>query len=87
VILDMEECVEVPVLLGRPFLATSRALVDVEMGDLMLRLNDENVSFKVFESMEPYDKKKPQCFQVEVSHATFPNVLTHKKGQSFNHRT
>jgi hypothetical protein len=63
----MEECVEVPVLLGRPFLATSRALIDVEMGDLMLRLNDESVNFKVFESMEPYEKKKPQCFQVEAS--------------------
>jgi hypothetical protein len=67
VILDMEECVEVPVLLGRPFLATGRALIDVEMGDLMLRLNDESVNFKVFESMKPYDKKKPQCFQVEAS--------------------
>ncbi|KAK2409394.1 hypothetical protein QL285_044821 [Trifolium repens] len=67
VILDMEECVEVPVLLGRPFLATGRALINVEMGDLMLRLNDESVNFKVFESMEPYDKKKPQCFQVEAN--------------------
>jgi hypothetical protein len=67
VILDMEECVEVPVLLGRPFLATGRALIDVEMGDLMLRLNDESVNFKVFEGMEPYGKKKPQCFQVEAS--------------------
>jgi hypothetical protein len=67
VILDMEECVEVSVLLGRPFLATGRALIDVEMGDLMLRLNDESVNFKVFESMEPYEKKKPQCFQVEAS--------------------
>jgi hypothetical protein len=37
----MEECAEVSVLLGRPFLATERALIDVEMDDLMLRLNDE----------------------------------------------
>jgi hypothetical protein len=67
VILDMEECVDTPVLLGRPFLATGRALIDVEMGDLMLRLNDESVNFKVFEGMEPYEKKKPKCFQVEAS--------------------
>ncbi|KAK2359227.1 hypothetical protein QL285_084620 [Trifolium repens] len=67
VILDMEECVNTPVLLGRPFLATGRVLIDVEMGDLMLRLNDESVNFKVFEGMEPYEKKKPKCFQVEAS--------------------
>ncbi|KAK2354353.1 hypothetical protein QL285_091885 [Trifolium repens] len=67
VILDMEECVDTSVLLGRPFLATGRALIDVEMGDLMLRLNDESVNFKVFEGMEPYEKKKPKCFQVEAS--------------------
>ncbi|KAK2369518.1 hypothetical protein QL285_082647 [Trifolium repens] len=67
VILDMEECVDTPVLLGRPFLATGRALIDVEMGDLMLRLNDESVNFKVFEGMEPYEKKKPKCFHVEAS--------------------
>ncbi|PNX67295.1 hypothetical protein L195_g063450, partial [Trifolium pratense] len=30
-----------PLLLGRPFLATSRALIDVEMGELMLRTDDQ----------------------------------------------
>ncbi|CAJ2663170.1 unnamed protein product [Trifolium pratense] len=49
VILDMEENAEMPLLLGRPFLATGRALIDVEMGDLMLRLNDEQVNFNIFE--------------------------------------
>ncbi|MCI92712.1 hypothetical protein A2U01_0114009, partial [Trifolium medium] len=38
VILDMEEDKEVePLLLGRPFQATGRALIDVERGELMLR--------------------------------------------------
>ncbi|WJX14409.1 hypothetical protein P8452_04679 [Trifolium repens] len=67
VILDMDECVDTPVLLGRPFLATGRALIDVAMGELMLRLEEESVSFKVFEGMEPYKKEKPRCFQVEAS--------------------
>ncbi|MCI02851.1 hypothetical protein A2U01_0023885, partial [Trifolium medium] len=43
VILDIEENVEVPLLLGRPFLATGRILIDVEMRELMLRLDDEQV--------------------------------------------
>jgi hypothetical protein len=71
VVLDMEECAEVPVLLGRPFLAIGRVLIDVEMSDLMFRLNDESVNFKVFEGMKSYEKKKPQCFQVE----TYENVV------------
>ncbi|MCI25687.1 hypothetical protein A2U01_0046878 [Trifolium medium] len=41
VILDIEENVEVPLLLGRPFLATGRTLIDVEMGEIMLRLDDD----------------------------------------------
>ncbi|KAK2354220.1 hypothetical protein QL285_091766 [Trifolium repens] len=67
VILDMDECVDTPVLLGRPFLATGRALIDVAMGELMLRLEEESVSFKVFEGMEPYKREKPKCFQVEAN--------------------
>ncbi|MCI26614.1 hypothetical protein A2U01_0047811, partial [Trifolium medium] len=53
VILDMEEDREVePLLLGRPFLATGRALINVEMGELMLRTNGEQIMFNVFEAMK-----------------------------------
>ncbi|GAU50532.1 hypothetical protein TSUD_369590 [Trifolium subterraneum] len=42
VILDMDEDAgNEPLLLGRPFLATGRALIDVEMGELMLRTHGE----------------------------------------------
>ncbi|KAK4731479.1 hypothetical protein R3W88_024467 [Solanum pinnatisectum] len=34
---------EVPIILGRPFLATGRALVDVERGELNFRLNKDEV--------------------------------------------
>ncbi|XP_073137141.1 uncharacterized protein [Henckelia pumila] len=50
VILDMDENCEVPLILGRSFLAMSRALVDVEKGELVLRLNDEKVVFHMFKS-------------------------------------
>ncbi|MCI73974.1 hypothetical protein A2U01_0095238, partial [Trifolium medium] len=30
VIVDIEEDVDIPIILGRPFLATSRALIDME---------------------------------------------------------
>ncbi|XP_073121436.1 uncharacterized protein [Henckelia pumila] len=50
VILDMNEDCEVPLILGRPFLAASRALVDVENEELVLRLNNEQVVFTMIKS-------------------------------------
>ena len=34
IVLDMEEDKEIPIILGRPFLATSRAMIDVQRGEL-----------------------------------------------------
>ncbi|KAH0698476.1 hypothetical protein KY284_012691 [Solanum tuberosum] len=40
-VLEMEENIEVPLILGRPFLATGRAIIDVHQGQLILRVNEE----------------------------------------------
>ncbi|XP_065854027.1 uncharacterized protein [Euphorbia lathyris] len=45
VVLDMEEDDSVPILLGRPFLATSRTLIDVHGGKLVLRVQDKEVTY------------------------------------------
>ncbi|KAL5572381.1 hypothetical protein UlMin_021978 [Ulmus minor] len=45
IVLDMEEDREVPLILGRPFLATGRTLIDVHQGKLILRVQDEQVTF------------------------------------------
>ena len=41
VILDCEGDFEVPIILGRPFIATGRALVYMEKGKMKFRLNNE----------------------------------------------
>ncbi|MCI68979.1 hypothetical protein A2U01_0090240, partial [Trifolium medium] len=57
----MEDDAEVePLWLGRPFLATGRALIDVEMRELMLRTHEEQVMFNVFKAMKHHDDE-PQC--------------------------
>ncbi|XP_057761104.1 uncharacterized protein LOC130981533 [Arachis stenosperma] len=59
VILDMEESQLHPIILGRPFLATARALIDVEKGELILRIHDEQLSFSIFElSLEKDEEDK-----------------------------
>ncbi|XP_061344196.1 uncharacterized protein LOC133290156, partial [Gastrolobium bilobum] len=65
VILDMQEDAEIPLLLGRPFLATARAMIDVEQGKLMLRVNDETVTIDVLESMK-HPSDGGDCFKVDV---------------------
>src|SRR5580765_5011870 len=50
VILDMDEDERVPLILGRPFLATGRALIDVEQGVVDLRVADEVVTFNVYKN-------------------------------------
>ncbi|XP_070025166.1 uncharacterized protein [Nicotiana sylvestris] len=52
VILDFEVHYEVPIIWGRPFLATGKTLVDVEAGELTFRMGDEKVIFYVRKSMK-----------------------------------
>ena len=52
IILDYEADREVPIILGRPFLATGRALIDVQEGELTIRVDDQQVKFNVFNAVE-----------------------------------
>ncbi|XP_061369481.1 uncharacterized protein LOC133312326 [Gastrolobium bilobum] len=65
VILNMEEDAEIPLLLGRPFLATARAMIDVKQGKLMLRMNEETITIDVFESMK-HPSDGGDCFMVDI---------------------
>ncbi|GJV02201.1 putative reverse transcriptase domain-containing protein [Tanacetum coccineum] len=46
IILDMPEDVKVPLILGRPFLSTARAKIDVYKRKITLRVGEENIIFK-----------------------------------------
>ena len=47
VILDCEVDFEVSIILGRPFLAIGRALVDMEKGQMTFRLYNEEATFNI----------------------------------------
>ena len=40
-----------PIILGSPFLATGRALVDMEKGQMTFRLNNEEETFNICRTM------------------------------------
>ncbi|XP_075499395.1 uncharacterized protein LOC142537786 [Primulina tabacum] len=52
VILDMEEDQDAPLIFGRLFLATGRALIDVHKSELTLRVGGEAVIFNIYHAMK-----------------------------------
>ncbi|XP_070010324.1 uncharacterized protein [Nicotiana sylvestris] len=52
VILDCDVDKEIPIILGRPFLATGRALMDSERNEIKFRVNDEEVTFQASKGMK-----------------------------------
>ncbi|GKA59968.1 DNA-directed DNA polymerase [Tanacetum coccineum] len=52
VVLEMDEDELVPIILGRPFLTTAKAIIDVHGGKLSLRVRSETVTFKIRKSMK-----------------------------------
>ena len=64
VVMQMEEDTQVPLLLGRPFLATGAALIDVQKGELTLRVWDEAVQFNINRSLEHPNVGSDNCMVV-----------------------
>ncbi|XP_063937996.1 uncharacterized protein LOC135147890 [Daucus carota subsp. sativus] len=68
VILDFEEDQKIPIILGRPFLATGQTLIDVQKGELIMTVQDQMVIFNVFNAIKlPSDEE--ECFKVDVLEA------------------
>ena len=65
VIMKMEEDTQVPLMLGSPFLATGAALIDVQKGELTLRVGNEAVHFNLNRSLEHPDIDAESCMPVE----------------------
>ena len=71
-ILDMEEDKKIPIILGRQFLATGRAMIDVMKGELKLRVQDDEVRFSVFNAVR-HPAESDACFMIEAVEAKVPS--------------
>ena len=65
VVMKMEEDTQVPLLLGRPFLAIGVALIDVKKGELTLRVGNEAVHFNLNKSLTQSNADEDNCMAVE----------------------
>ena len=61
--MDIEEDPDIPIILGHPFMSTTNCIVDMGNGKLELCVEDQKVSFDLFEAMKhPNDMKA--CFDL-----------------------
>ena len=65
VVINMEEDKHVHLLLKRPFLATSAALIDVKNVELTLRVGEEEVKFNLNQSLKQHDNEEVHCMRIE----------------------
>ncbi|GJS80561.1 DNA-directed DNA polymerase [Tanacetum coccineum] len=76
VILDMREDSKIPIILGRPFLATAREMIDVFNKKITLRVGNEKVIFDVDKSI-----KRPPAEDDEYYGIVFLDTTIHLKTQ------
>ncbi|XP_047256174.1 uncharacterized protein LOC124888935 [Capsicum annuum] len=81
VILDCDMDFKVPIILGRPFLVTRRVLIYLECNEVKLRLNDEEVSFDMCQSIKQW-KEMSVVSVIDVFYESDQEQL-HFKGDSF----
>ena len=63
-IMQMEEDTQVPLLLGRPFLAIGAPLIEVQKAELTLRVGDEILQFNINMSLEHPNVEADSCMAV-----------------------
>ncbi|XP_021767740.1 uncharacterized protein LOC110732130 [Chenopodium quinoa] len=66
VVLEIDEDSTIPIILGRPFLATSGALIDVKSAKISLKIGDKGVEFDLNESMKYSSSSLEKCMRVEI---------------------
>nr|GEV99548.1 reverse transcriptase domain-containing protein [Tanacetum cinerariifolium] len=83
IILDMPEDSRVPIILGRPFLATARAMIDVFNKKITLRVGDAKVIFDVDQSIKRPPIDEDECYMIDdfnlVDNVLFEKVLVHQR--------
>ncbi|XP_021721353.1 uncharacterized protein LOC110688909 [Chenopodium quinoa] len=66
VVLDMDEGATTPIILGRPFLATSGAMFDVKSAKISLKIGEEVVEFDLNEGMKYPSSSFENFIRIEV---------------------
>jgi len=72
-IIDIEEYKEVPLILGWSFMKTAKVIIDVDDGKLKVMAQDDEVTYNVFQVLQPSNKIK-NCLRIDTSNKAFPGT-------------
>ncbi|KAI3729642.1 hypothetical protein L6452_18303 [Arctium lappa] len=91
IILDFEADKDIPIILGRSFLATGRTLIDVQKGELTMRVQDQQVTFNVLDFLR-YPEEMEECSTLSLIESwcrdqSFGEVLGIKESDSEEYTT
>ena len=73
-VINMEEDKQIPLLLGRPFLAIGAALIDVKNGELTLRVGTKEVHFILNQSLKQHDVEQAQYIKIDNINSVCKNL-------------
>ncbi|KAI5391416.1 hypothetical protein KIW84_076284 [Lathyrus oleraceus] len=76
IVIDMEEDDDAPLILGRPFMKTARMMIDVDDGLMKVRVQNEEVTFDLFEAMK-HSKDRNDSFRIDVIEDAIIEVSKH----------
>ncbi|XP_027157875.1 uncharacterized protein LOC113759498 [Coffea eugenioides] len=65
VVLDMEKDINVPIILGRPFMATAGTIIDVKCGKFKFQIGEEEVEFDL-SKVEKYPSFIDHVYSVDI---------------------
>ncbi|XP_012487904.1 uncharacterized protein LOC105801119 [Gossypium raimondii] len=75
VVFDMDKDSDVPLILGQPFLATARTIIDVSTGELVFRVGDENIILQARDSVRVSKDQDDIKYLLNVSnHVAQPSL-------------
>ncbi|XP_031131807.1 uncharacterized protein LOC116033188 [Ipomoea triloba] len=66
VVLDVEEDAKVPIILGRPFLSTAGAIIDVKRGKLVMEVVENKIEFEIFKMAKHQPSYVDECKMIEI---------------------
>ena len=64
---DLDEDVKVPLILGRPFLCTSKALTDMDGGEMTLSIGDKKITYRLAEAMRHSLVFDDSCYFLHIN--------------------
>ncbi|XP_074300972.1 uncharacterized protein LOC141632313 [Silene latifolia] len=75
VVLDMAEDTQIPIFLGRPFLHTAGAIIDVRRGRLTLTVGHDTIVFNLEKAFMKHPMIEKTCHSIDVVHFTIDECL------------